>query len=109
MTKIHTFSLFVALCASVPAWANFALVQEKQCLQCHAVAKDLIGPSFKRIAFRWQGNSVAEKMLISTIQHGTREGGGQHWSATTSMPDSWERPLVSDEEAQKIFIWIMGQ
>jgi cytochrome c len=109
MTPIPAFSLIVALCASTPAWANLALVQEKQCLQCHAVDKDLIGPSFKRIAFRWKGNSVAEKMLISTIQNGTREGGGQHWSETTSMPDGWERPLVSDEEAQKIFVWIMGQ
>jgi cytochrome c len=109
MTKIQGFSLIVALFASNGAFADLQLVQDKQCLQCHAVNKDLIGPSFKRIAYRWNGNPVAEKMLIATIQNGTREGGGQHWSATTNMPDSWERPLVSDAEAQKIYRWIMTQ
>ena len=109
MTKIPFFSLIVALCASHAAFANLQLVEEKQCLQCHAVDKNLIGPSFKRIAYRWNGNPVAEQMLISTIRNGTREGGGQHWSSTTNMPDAWERPMVSEQEAKKIFLWIMGQ
>ncbi len=109
MTPSPVFALTLALCASAPAMANYALVQGKRCLQCHAVDKNLIGPSFKRIAYRWNGNPAAEKMLIATIRNGTREGGGQHWSATTNMPDAWERPLVSEAEAQKIFVWIMGQ
>ena len=109
MNKIPSFGLVVALCASTPAFADLQLVQEKQCLQCHAVDKNLIGPSFKRIAYRWKGNPMAEKMLVATIRNGTKEGGGQHWSATTNMPDAWERPLVSEEEAQKIFAWIMRQ
>ena len=109
MTQIPFFSLIVALCTSTTAFADLQLAQEKQCMQCHAVDKNLIGPSFKRIAFRWKDNPVAEKMLISTIQNGTREGGGQHWSETTSMPDGWERPMVNDAEAKKIFLWIMRQ
>lgn len=96
-----------SVCAST--FANEALVKEKQCLQCHAVDKDVIGPSFKRIAFRWKGNPTAESILIATIQNGTREGGGQHWSSTTEMPNSWERPLVSKTEAKTIFQWIMRQ
>ena len=109
MTKTQGLGLLMALCASTSAMANLQLVQEKQCMQCHSVDKNLIGPSFKRIAFRWKGNPAAEKVLISTIQNGTREGGGRHWSATTNMPDSLERPLISPEEAKKIFVWIMGQ
>lgn len=109
MTKRPFLSLIVALCTSTTAFADLQLVQEKQCLQCHAVDKNLIGPSFKRIAYRWNGNSVAENMLIATIRNGTREGGGQHWSSTTHMPDAWERPMVSEEEAKKIFVWIMAQ
>jgi cytochrome c len=101
---------FVGL-VSACTWtlASEALVKDKQCLQCHAVEKDVIGPSFKRIAFRWKGNPTAEKMLIATIRNGTREGGGQHWSSTTEMPNSWERPLVSQAEAKQIFQWIMRQ
>jgi cytochrome c len=109
MPKRPWFALVLTLMACAPALADIKLVEEKQCLQCHAVDKTLIGPSFKRIAFRWKGNPTAEKMLISTIQNGTRDGGGQHWSATTNMPDSWERPMVSNAEAQKIFEWIMKQ
>ena len=97
----------VSVCTS--AMANETLVQEKQCQQCHAVDKDVIGPSFKRIAFRWKGNPSAEKMLMATIQNGTREGGGQHWSSTTEMPNAWERPLVSKAEAKAIYRWIMRQ
>lgn len=109
MQKRQWFGLVLTLMASAPALASLQLVEEKQCLQCHAVDKTLIGPSFKRIAYRWNGNPTARKMLIATIQNGTREGGGQHWSEKTSMPDAWERPMVSDAEAQKIFEWIMKQ
>ena len=108
MQKRPWFGLVLTLLASAPALASLKLVEEKQCLQCHAVSKPLIGPSFKRIAYRWNGNPTAEKMLISTIQNGTREGGGQHWSETTSMPNGWERPMVSDAEAKAIYRWIMG-
>ena len=108
MAKIACVGLMMALFVSAPALANLALVQEKQCMQCHAVDKDMIGPSFKRIAFRWNGNTEAEKRLIDTILNGTQEG-SQHWSSTTSMPNGWERPLISQAEAQKILLWIMGQ
>jgi cytochrome c len=109
MSKVPGLFFMAALCASAPALADLALVQEKQCMQCHTVNKDLIGPSFKHIAYRWKGNPAAEKVLISTIQSGTLEGGGQHWGAITRMPDGWERPLVSDAEAKTIFTWIMRQ
>ena len=102
-------SLVFAAVISVPALANLQLIEDKQCLQCHAVSKTLIGPSFKRIAYRWNGNPTAEKMLIGTIQKGTRDGGGQHWSENIAMPDAWERPVVNDAEAKKIFDWIMKQ
>ena len=109
MSNVPGLFVMAALCVSGPALADLALVQEKQCMQCHAVNKELIGPSFKRIAYRWKGNPVAEKMLMSTIQNGTLEGGGQHWSEVAHMPDGRDRPRVSDAEAQKIFAWIMRQ
>jgi cytochrome c len=106
----HPWSaLVLSLMACTPALANLPLIEAKQCLQCHAVDKNLIGPSFQRIAYRWRGNPTAEKMLIATIQSGSREGGGQHWSENTPMPNAWERPMVSDAEAKQIVEWIMKQ
>ena len=108
MSGIQRFVLVIAWGMSASAFANLDLIQEKQCMQCHQVNKEAIGPSFKRIAFRWKGNPAAQQVLTSTIQQGTREGGGQHWTALTQMPDSSERPLVSNEEAKQIVHWIMG-
>ncbi len=108
MSVIHRLVCILTLGLSAPAWADLNLVKEKQCFQCHEVHQERIGPSFKRIAFRWKGNAAAEQLLISTIQRGTQDGGGQHWTAVTQMPDGSERPLVSHEEARKIVRWIMG-
>lgn len=108
MTRIQRLVLIVAWGMSASAFADLNLVKEKQCMQCHAVNNEAIGPSFKRIAFRWKGNPMANQVLISTIQRGSKEGGGQHWTAVTNMPDGSERPLVSDEEAKQIVRWIMG-
>ena len=108
--EMHKFSTaMVKNCGAIFVGdvASSKLVKEKQCMQCHAVSKDTIGPSFKNIAKRWKGKEDAEKTLIATIQKGTADGGGQHWDMKAKMPDASERPLVSDAEAQKIYQWIM--
>jgi len=107
MNQIAGSILIGVLMMGSPAFASSKLVKEKQCMQCHAVSKDTIGPSFKNIAKRWKGKEDAEKTLIATIQKGTADGGGQHWDMKAKMPDASERPLVSDAEAQKIYQWIM--
>ncbi|KRB39560.1 MULTISPECIES: c-type cytochrome [unclassified Acidovorax] len=109
MNKLSGSILIGVLMVSAPAFANSKLVKEKQCLQCHAVSKDTIGPSFKHIAKLWKGNHDAEKSLTATIQKGTTDGGGQHWEMKAKMPDGSERPPISDAEAKQIYKWIMRQ
>ncbi|HVL46147.1 MAG TPA: c-type cytochrome [Acidovorax sp.] len=109
MNKISGSILIGVLMVSAPAFASSKLVKEKQCLQCHAVSKDTIGPSFKHIAKLWKGNPDAERSLIATIQKGTTEGGGPHWDMKAKMPDGLERPPISDAEAKQIYKWIMRQ
>lgn len=109
MNKISGSILIGALVLSAPAFATSKLVKEKQCLQCHAVSKDEIGPSFQHIAKLWKGNKDAERSLIATIQKGTAGGGGPHWEMKAKMPDGSERPAISDAEAKKIYKWIMKQ
>lgn len=96
----------LGICGS--AYADLKLVQEKQCMQCHAVDKDTIGPSFKKVKARWKGQADAEKKLIATIRMGSEAGSGLHWGKI-KMPDNSERPLVSNAEASKIVKWIMVQ
>jgi cytochrome c len=109
MNRISDSILIGMLVMSSPAFASSQLVKEKQCLQCHSISKDTIGPSFKNIAKRWKGKEDAEKTLIATIQKGTADGGGQHWDMKAKMPDTSERPLISDDEAKKIYKWIMSR
>jgi cytochrome c len=105
--------IFAALaCAALigtPAFADAKLVQEKQCLHCHDVNADKAGPSFKKIAVRWKGQKEAEKTLVATIRKGSVEGGGQCWSMKAEMPNDRERPLISEDEAKQIYMWIMKQ
>ena len=108
MDQAEKILLILMLSMSSSTFADVNLVKEKQCMQCHDITAERIGPSFQRIAKRWKGNPVAEKILTSTIQQGTKEGGGQHWSSKANMPDSQERPLVSNDEAKRIVKWIMG-
>jgi cytochrome c len=88
--------------------ANDKLVQEKQCMGCHAIAEDGAGPSFQKIARLWKGRKDAEPMIVATIRQGSASSGGPHWNKAT-MPDQAERPLVSDAEARSIAKWILTQ
>lgn len=90
------------------AYANAKLVEEKQCMQCHAVNKPAIGPSFQQIRSHWQGKPNAEAKLVTVISRGSEATGGPHWGLA-KMPNDSERPLVSDAEAKKIVKWIMSQ
>jgi len=108
MDRVEKILLILMLGMSTSTFADVNLVKDKQCMQCHDVTAERIGPSFQRIAKRWKGNPVAEQLLMSTIQQGTQDGGGQHWSSKANMPNSQERPLVSNDEAKKIVKWIMG-
>lgn len=96
------------LIASGPAWANAKLIKDKQCLQCHAVSEQTIGPSFKKIKQLWKGTKGAEDKLVATIRKGSVDGSGRHWGEI-KMPDDSERPLVSEREARQMVRWIMTQ
>jgi cytochrome c len=93
----------LALCGS--ALANEKLVQEKQCLGCHAMKEDGAAPSFRKIAQLWKGVGEAEAKMVATIRQGSDGTGGPHWNKAT-MPDQSERPLVSEAEARLIAKWI---
>lgn len=109
MKKCVVVSGVCAALLALPAVADMKLVEAKQCLQCHDVAADKIGPSFHKIAALWKGKKDAEKTLMATVRKGSKAGGGLHWAMKAEMPDDTERPLVSEDEAKRIVRWIMKQ
>jgi Cytochrome c551/c552 len=100
-------AVFLALGTCGQALASVKLAQEKQCMQCHAVDKHAIGPSFQTINALYRRMKAPEARLVEVIQQGSNANLGPHWGRAR-MPDSSERPLVSDREAKQLARWILS-
>lgn len=99
---------FIAV-ASQPAAAadTLELVKQKQCLFCHKMDGELVGPSFKDIAHSFKGKADAREVLQKAVVQGT-DAAPYHWGAA-KMPAEWVRTPVSNAEASQIVDWILKQ
>jgi len=102
------FAALMLLVLPGAVMANEKLVQDKQCMGCHALKEDGAAPSFQKIAKFWKGKGNAEVAMVATIRKGSAATGGPHWNKAT-MPDQAERPLVSEAEARQMAKWILKQ
>lgn len=98
--KRSMITLALTLCVAAPVMADQALATAKNCMACHAVDKKLVGPSFKDIANRYAGQSDAAGKLAGKIV----KGGSGVWGPVP-MPANNQ---VSDAEAQKLAVWLLG-
>lgn len=89
-----------AVCLSNVAWADEKLAGAKNCLGCHAVGTQVVGPAFKEVAKKYAGDKEAAATLAAKI----RAGGGGVWGAIP-MPAN---PQVNEAEAKKLTSWILG-
>lgn len=85
---------------AMPAMADLALAQSKNCMACHAVDKKLVGPSYKDIAAKYAGDKAAADKLATKIQ----KGGSGVWGAIP-MPAN---PQVNDADAKKLAAWVLS-
>lgn len=99
--------LVLAVLASTPAVASLKLAEEKQCLQCHAVDKKSIGPSFRTISATYRTVQNPERKLIDVMQLGSSAHLGP-MTGNARMPDMSERPALSDEELKQLARWILS-
>ena len=81
-------------------FADEKLAGAKNCLGCHAVGTQVLGPSFKEVAKKYAGNKEAAATLATKI----RQGGGGVWGAIP-MPAN---PQVNEAEGKKLATWILG-
>jgi cytochrome c len=107
MKGVRFIALWVVAGACGSAFANAKLAEEKQCLQCHAVDRHVIGPSFQAIKAVYKQMKSPEKKLIDVMRMGSDANLGPHWGAAR-MPNGSERPLISDEEAKQLARWILS-
>jgi cytochrome c len=97
----------LALGVSTPALANAQLAEEKQCMQCHAMDRGTIGPSFQTIKAVYQRMKNPEASLMAVIKEGNDANLGPHWGRAR-MPNGSERPRINDREARQLARWILS-
>lgn len=59
------------LLAAASALADLALADKSTCLNCHAVDKKLVGPSFSAIAAKYRGQPEAVAALRTKVEKGS--------------------------------------
>ncbi len=99
MKKIASVIAIAAVLAA-PAFANADLAQKKSCLACHATDKKLVGPAYKEVAAKYEGQKDAVAMLAEKIQ----KGGVGVWGQIP-MPAN---PQVSAAEAKTLAAWVLS-
>ena len=90
------------------AVASAKLAEAKQCMQCHSVDKDTIGPSFQKIKAIYSPMKNREAKLIDVMRHGSDATLGP-MSGRARMPDDSERPPITNREAKQLARWILAQ
>jgi cytochrome c len=95
--------LIVAVLAAsgvvAPVLADQALAQKKNCMACHAVDKKVVGPAYKDVAKKYDGQNVAAKLATKVMK-----GGAGTWGAVP-MPAN---PQVSQAEADTLVKWVLS-
>jgi len=87
--------------ASTSAFAQADLAKAKNCMACHAVANKLVGPSYKDVAAKYEGQKGAEEKLVQKVM----KGGAGTWGPVP-MPAN---PQVSEAEARSLVKWVLTQ
>lgn len=98
----------ILVAAAVPghALANARLAEAKQCLQCHATDRHVIGPSFHTIQATYKTMKKPEAQLIAVMRDGSDANLGPHWGPAR-MPNGAERPPINEREAKQLARWIL--
>jgi cytochrome c len=78
-----------------------ALATKRNCVLCHEMGPDALGPSLKDIAAEYAGDVDAEKVLIRKVY----EGGVGKWG-TTVMPS--QSPPASPDEIKALLRYMLS-
>jgi cytochrome c len=89
-----------ALSASGVASASLELAKAKNCIACHAVDKQVLGPAYREVALRYAGDREALARLTKKV----REGGVGVWGQIP-MPAN---PQITEAEAQTLAKWVLN-
>ncbi|MBC7683338.1 MAG: c-type cytochrome [Ferruginibacter sp.] len=96
----HCIPALALLACAGQAAANEALARKNDCMGCHAVAVQLVGPAYKDVAAKYQGDPEAVAKLVKSI----REGSTGVWGQLAMPP----HPKLSDADLRKLAKWVLS-
>lgn len=85
---------------------GLALAGKSGCLACHKIEAKLVGPAWRDVSKRYQGDPDAKARLVAKV----KAGGKGNWTDVTggvSMPPY--SPRVSDENIEKLVTFVLSQ
>ncbi|RVU46530.1 c-type cytochrome [Rubrivivax rivuli] len=91
--------LLVWACAGGAAQASPELAKQKNCMNCHAADRKIVGPAWRDIAKRYGSTPNASAALAVKI----RAGGGGAWGVVP-MPAN---PTLSEADAKRLADWVL--
>jgi cytochrome c len=97
-----TSALLAGLAAvSQSVVASEELAKKYNCLACHKVDAQLVGPSFQDVAAKYKDDASAAATLAAKV----KEGGSGVWGQIPMPPN----PSVSDEDMAAMISWVLAQ
>jgi cytochrome c551/c552 len=97
---VSTAPAAAAVTADAQLAAGKALVEANDCLRCHGLVRNYVGPAFQQIADRYRGREDAADYLARKI----REGGAGEWGRAI-MP---RHPYVNEEQSLRMAAWLLS-
>jgi cytochrome c len=86
--------------AAPDAAAALSIVQKNNCLSCHAVDSQVVGPAYREIAKKYHGDATAPDKLFAKV----RNGGAFVWGEVPMPPN----PNISDADLHTVIAWILA-
>ena len=96
---LKSLALAAASLMACNSFANEALARKNDCLGCHAAAVKLVGPAFKEVAAKYDGQSDATERLAESIRNGSVGKWGD-----MPMP---AHPKLSVADTKKLAEWVL--
>jgi cytochrome c len=75
------------------------IAMQHACSGCHAIERKLVGPAYREVADRYQGNPGAISTLVAHVQNGS----SGNWGAVPMPPNQ-----ISSADAQTVVRWILA-
>ena len=93
-------TLALTAATTLPAMADLALAQSKNCMACHAVENKVVGPAYKDVAAKYKGQADAEDKLVAKV----KAGGAGVWGPMPMPPNA----QVADADLHTIVKWVLS-